>query len=71
MTDFSLSVHKIRDNLGMSQKVFAERIGIPVRTLRHWEIGDQKPSAVAIALVKLIKFSPAATLDILRRKENE
>lgn len=43
----------IRANTGLSQQKFAEKTGVPVRTIVSWETGDRKPPSYAIQLLRL------------------
>jgi transcriptional regulator with XRE-family HTH domain len=36
-----------REAAGLSQQQLADRIGVPLPTLRHWEIGQREPRAAA------------------------
>lgn len=46
-------IKAIRASTGLSQKKFAEKTGVPVRTLVSWETGDRKPPSYAIQLLRL------------------
>ena len=46
-------VKEIRASSGLTQEKFAEKIGIPLRTLISWETGDRKPPAYTIRLLAL------------------
>ena len=46
-------IKEIRASTGLSQKKFAEKTGVPVRTLVSWEVGDRKPPSYAIQLLRL------------------
>lgn len=43
MEDFSQSLKKLRQDLGMSQSDFANHTGISVRTIQDWETGRRVP----------------------------
>lgn len=49
----SEQIKEIRASTGLSQKKFAEKTGVPVRTLISWEVGDRKPPSYAIQLLRL------------------
>ena len=36
---------RVRRSTGLSQEAFAERFGIPLRTLQDWEQGRREPGA--------------------------
>lgn len=53
-----------RFNAGLSQKTFAERLGISVNTLKSWEQGKRQPSGAAQALMKLITKKPELVAEL-------
>lgn len=55
----------LRRYLGLSQKQFAERIGISINTLQNWEQGRRKPDGPAKALLRLLVKHPRLVLDDL------
>lgn len=59
---FSLDV---RSNLGMTQKNFAELLGVPVRTLHDWEQGRREPSGAAKTLLKIASRHPEVLREVL------
>ena len=36
-------IKELRSQTGMSQKEFAEHLGIPLRTIENWESGKRNP----------------------------
>ncbi len=50
------------DEFGLSQAEFAQRIGIPVATVRGWEQGKLLPQGAARALLRVIDRVPEAVL---------
>ncbi|MGI9425284.1 MAG: helix-turn-helix domain-containing protein, partial [Hyphomicrobiaceae bacterium] len=53
----SLSL-QVRSELDLSRSEFATRYHIPINTLRNWDVGRDKPDAVAVALLKTIAALP-------------
>lgn len=52
--------HKFRNGyLPLTQQAFADCLGIPVKTLRHWEQGKRKPTGAALVLLRLVDREPA------------
>lgn len=51
-------IAETRHKAGLSQRLFAERLGISVNTLKSWEQGKRQPSGSALALIKLITKKP-------------
>ena len=50
----SVNVVEIRTSLGMTQKVFAELLGVSPRTVEAWESGKSTPTPTAKKLMFLI-----------------
>ena len=46
-------IKALRASTGLSQKKFAEKTGVPARTILSWETGDRKPPAYVIPLLRL------------------
>jgi len=49
---------KLRQNLNVSQAVFAQYLRINKRTLENWEQGRAKPNAQAAVLIKMVEKYP-------------
>lgn len=50
-----INVHTIRASLNMTQKAFANVLGVSCRTVEAWEIGRSNPSPTARKLMFLIQ----------------
>ncbi len=61
-----LNVAAIRKKTGMTQERFAQRFGVSVNTLRHWEQGTRNPEGPARTLLKVIDKEPEAVERALR-----
>lgn len=48
----------LRENLNLSQAVFASYLRINKRTLENWEQGRAQPNAQAATLIKMVKKYP-------------
>jgi putative transcriptional regulator len=46
---------KIREKEHVSQSVFAAYLNTSTSTVQKWEIGDKKPSGIALRLLNLIE----------------
>ncbi len=46
-------IKEIRVSTGLSQKKFAEKTGVPARTILSWETGNRTPPAYVIPLLRL------------------
>lgn len=44
-------IRELRDKVGLTQKAFAERYGIPLSTLRKWEQGEASPAPYVVRLI--------------------
>jgi putative transcriptional regulator len=53
-------VRRVRQQLGVSQTVFADLIGASPATVRAWERGARRPSAMARRLLALAEREPQA-----------
>src|SRR5581483_4125925 len=58
----------VRGQTGLTQTAFAERIGVPVETVRNWEQGKRSPRGPARALLRLIEQAPDAAFAVLGGK---
>ena len=45
----------LRDREGVSQKVFARYLNVPVTLISQWERGERKPSGAAVKLLSIVK----------------
>ena len=53
-----------RQNVGLSQREFAEILGVSVRTLQAWGQGKRYPSKAASVLLKIAKVEPQVLLRV-------
>jgi len=56
---------RVRRALGLSQEEFANRFGIPLRTLQEWEQGRREPDATTLAYLKVIEREPDVVSRVL------
>jgi len=54
-----------RKALGLSQRAFAEVLGIAQSTVARWESGSHEPTGVGLALFRLILASPNRARSVL------
>lgn len=52
-------IKAIRETLGMSQRLFAELLGVSKKTVEAWEAGRNKPKGPTIRILALIENDPA------------
>ena len=55
----SKEIKEIRNNAGMTQALFAEFMGVSVKTVEAWEAGKNKPEGAARRLLALTHDDPA------------
>ncbi len=53
-------VSAIREKTGLSQRQFAQLLGVSVRTLQDWEQGRRAPSGAARTLLRIAEKHPRA-----------
>jgi putative transcriptional regulator len=58
-------VRYVRSRCGLTQAAFAEKIEVPIETVRNWEQGKRSPRGPARALLKLIDSAPEAAFAAL------
>lgn len=58
-------VAAIRSAYGLSQRQFAEMLGISVRTLQNWEQGRRSPRGAARVLLQVAAKHPEAILSVV------
>ena len=60
------AVHKLRDQLGLSQALFAKLLGVSRKLVEAWEAGTRTPSPMACRLLDAIARRPS--LYVRRRR---
>ncbi len=55
----------VRERHNLSQREFADRLGLDVRTLQNWEQGRNRPDAAVLALVLLFDRDPATVAEAI------
>jgi len=61
----AMQVKSIREATGLTQEKFAQRIDVPIGTLRNWEQGRRFPEGPARALLRAIHNDPEHVLAAL------
>ena len=51
-------ISALRRFVGLTQKEFAQAVGISVHTLRNWEQGRRRPEGPALALLRIAARHP-------------
>lgn len=63
----TVDVRGLRKRLRLSQVRFADRFGLSVDAVRHWESGRRQPEAAARALLTLIAADPQFVMRTLAK----
>ncbi|MCA6129101.1 NadS family protein [Thalassolituus oleivorans] len=58
-------VKAIRETTGLSQRLFANMIGVSLRTLQNWEQIRRTPDGPARALLLVVKKNPMVVMEAL------
>jgi putative transcriptional regulator len=67
-SDPAAFVRQVRTRYGLTQAAFADKIEVPLETVRNWEQGKRSPRGPARALLKLIATAPDAAFAVLGKK---
>ena len=62
-------IQRVREQLGVSQAVFADLLGASPSTVRAWERGARQPSEMARRLLELADREPGAFEPVLVRSD--
>ncbi len=49
---------KVREKVGLSQRDFAELVGVSIDTIQNWEQRRRNPSGPAAALLRIVDSAP-------------
>ena len=63
-SDPATFVRQVRARFGLTQAAFADKIEVPLETVRNWEQGKRTPRGPARALLKLINRAPEAAFAV-------
>ena len=69
LTTPALNVRALRTRSQFTQVQFAERLGVPLETIRNWEQGKREPRGPARALLTLIARAPDLTFALLAKAQ--
>lgn len=61
-------VRQVRARCGLTQAAFADKMEVPIETVRNWEQGKRSPRGPARALLRLINSAPDAAFAALARR---
>lgn len=51
-TEAAMTVKEMREKLGITQEIFAQRYNIPKRTIENWESGKRTPPAYVLEMLQ-------------------
>ncbi len=63
-------IREIRTNAQMTQRVFAEYLGVSVKTVEAWERGRTHPTGPAYRLMSFLAHNSIQVLPFISLKEN-
>ena len=55
-------IQALREREGVSQKVFARYLNVPVTLISQWERGERRPSGAAVKLLSVVKHKGLETI---------
>jgi DNA-binding transcriptional regulator YiaG len=58
----------MRADRGLSQREYAEMLGVDVRTLQNWEQGRNRPDPAAVSLMRLFARAPDMVESLLTER---
>ncbi len=58
-------IAEVRARHGLSQREFADLLGVELRTLQNWEQGRNRPDDAALSLVLMFDRNPEAVEEML------
>lgn len=61
------AVKGIRSELKLTQKAFANLLGVSVRTVESWEMGLNSPSGSSVRLMEIYKKHPDLKEELIKR----
>ncbi len=65
MQDAAQFARQVRRRLGLSQATFAQRIDVPLETIRNWEQCKRSPTGAARTLLRMLDKAPELALQAL------
>lgn len=59
-----MAAREVRAKMGLSQRAFAQLLGVSLRTLQDWEQGCRRPAGAAQTLLRVASQHPEALRDL-------
>lgn len=60
-------IKEVREDLNVSQPVFAQMLGVSDGTVKAWESGANEPSGSSARLIQIAEFDPQIFKQIMRK----
>jgi putative transcriptional regulator len=64
-------IREIRDQMELSQPVFAAALNVSAETIRAWEQGKREPDGPTLRLLEVAEQHPEVFLDKLRKRKRK
>jgi putative transcriptional regulator len=64
-------IRALREELGLSQREFADRFGFDLTTVRNWEQSRSKPERAKGMYLKIIQADPEAVAALVEKVERQ
>lgn len=61
----NIQIKKIRNDANMTQRVFANYMGVSPKTVEAWEIGINKPTGPACRLLSLLEKEKEKAIELI------
>lgn len=68
MNHSAADIAKMRTRHGLSQREYADLLGVDIRTLQNWEQGRNRPDPAAVSLMRVFAMAPDVVEDALTEK---
>lgn len=63
----NMQIREIRTSIGMTQGLFADYMGVSVKTVEAWEKGTNHPTGTACRLISLLENKTFTTLPFVHK----
>ena len=64
--EFARRLREVREGLELSQREFAQRFGMSLRSLQEWEQARRLPDLAVLAYLRVIEHDPEAVQSALK-----
>ena len=63
----NVQIKKIRNSVGMTQVLFANYMGVSIKTVEAWEKGTNRPTGTACRLISMLENKKFMTLPFIKK----